>query len=47
MEPSSDPSSRGALTLAKRLVLIIEDDFLTRYTAAEALREMGYGVIEA
>ena len=47
MQPKSDPSSRGVLTPAKRLVLIIEDDFLTRYTAAEALREMGYLVIEA
>ena len=47
MEPSSGPSSRSEPTPAKRLVLIIEDDFFTRYTAAESLRAMGYQVIEA
>jgi CheY-like chemotaxis protein len=31
----------------KRVVLIVEDDFLTRCTAAMYLRETGYRVIEA
>jgi two-component system, response regulator PdtaR len=31
---------------AKRVVLLLEDDFWTRYTAAEFLRAMGYQVIE-
>ncbi len=30
----------------KRVVLLLEDDFWTRYTAAEFLRAMGYQVIE-
>jgi CheY-like chemotaxis protein len=31
----------------KRNVLVVEDDFMTRWTAAEYLREVGFRVIEA
>ena len=31
----------------KRTLLIVEDDFWTRYTAAEYFRNMGYEVLEA
>jgi CheY-like chemotaxis protein len=40
--PSNQPGAK-----AQKTVLIVEDDFWTRYTAAECLRAWGYRVIEA
>lgn len=47
MGSAAEPSARCEGAPDKRLVLIIEDDLWTRYTAAEYLREIGYRVIEA
>jgi CheY-like chemotaxis protein len=43
VQQSSPPESAPQ----KRVVLILEDDFLTRCTAAMYLREIGYRVLEA
>jgi CheY-like chemotaxis protein len=41
------PSLRRKEAPVTRVILILEDDFLTRCTAAAYLREVGYRVIEA
>jgi CheY-like chemotaxis protein len=47
MDTVPERSARREDAPEKRLVLLIEDDFSTRYTAALYLREIGYRVIEA
>jgi len=45
MTGGSEPSAQYD-SAAQRVVLVLEDNFWTRYTAAEFLRGMGYRVIE-
>jgi DNA-binding NtrC family response regulator len=47
MGSNTEASSGHEGARKRRIVLIIEDDFSTRYSAAEYLREVGYRVIEA
>jgi two-component system, response regulator PdtaR len=47
MVSTTEPSLGHEGARKRRIVLIIEDDFLTRYSAAEYLREKGFRVIEA
>jgi two-component system, response regulator PdtaR len=47
VEREPPPSSSPGGAPRKWVVLIVEDDFATRYTAALYLRDRGYRVIEA
>lgn len=47
MDSGPESSARHEGALEKRVLLVIEDDFSTRYTTALYLREIGYQVIEA
>lgn len=47
MEQRPEPTAVPAATPAKTVILLIEDDFWTRFSAAETLRVLGYRVIEA
>lgn len=46
MESGSEASVNGDSPARQATVLILEDDFWTRYTAAASLRAMGHRVIE-
>lgn len=44
---SATPPLRQERTAIKKTVLLVEDHFLTRWSAAECLRGAGYRVVEA
>src|SRR5579859_6096567 len=47
MEQCPTPTAVLAAAPAKIVLLLVEDDFWTRFSAAETLRVLGYRVIEA
>lgn len=47
MEQRSNPTALPAAAPSKTVILLVEDDFWTRFSAAETLRVLGYRVIEA
>jgi CheY-like chemotaxis protein len=47
MEQRPKPTAAPAAMAARTVLLLIEDDFWTRFSAAETLRVLGYRVIEA
>jgi|SRR5579863_10282007 len=47
MEQRAKPTPITAAAPARTVILLVEDDFWTRFSAAETLRVLGYRVIEA
>ncbi len=47
MSNEAQPAAGADGAPQKQVVLLVEDDFWTRYTAAESLRAMGFRIIEA
>lgn len=47
MEPRSKPIAFPAAPPSRPVILLVDDDFWTRFSAAETLRALNYRVIEA
>lgn len=47
MEQRPKPLAAPAAPPSRRVILLLDDDFWTRFSAAETLRALGYRVIEA